>query len=120
MLDSLTLKRLLTLVGAPIIWIVHFVTCYVIVALVCALQLASAQVMGLNPAEFGVAAATLIAAALILGIMATNLRRWRKPPGPDPEISGFFAANTLLLCAISLLALIWVAFPTMMLPTCAS
>lgn len=119
-MDSLTLKRLLTLIGAPVIWIVHFVVCYVVVALVCALQVSEARIIGLNPAEFGVAAATLIAGALIVGLALTNLRRWRNPPGPEPEMSRFFAVNTLLLCAISLLALIWVALPTAMLPTCAS
>lgn len=119
-MDSLTLKRLLTLVGAPIIFIVHFVVCYVIVSLVCALQLTDARVIGLNAAELGVAAATLIAGALIVSIAAANRRHWRNPAGPDPELSHFFAVNTLLLCAISLLSMLWVAFPTSILPPCAS
>lgn len=119
-MDFLTLKRLLTLAGAPLIFIVHFVVCYVIVSLVCALQLSQARVIGLNAAELGVAAATLIAGALIVSIAVTSRRRWRSPAGPDPEISHFFAGSTLLLCAISLLSILWVAFPTSILPTCAS
>lgn len=119
-MDSLTLKRLLTLVGAPVIFIVHFVVCYVIVSLVCALQLTDARVMGFNAAELGVAAATLIAGALIVSIAVANRRHWRNPAGPDPEVSRFFAVNTLLLCAISLLSLLWVAFPISILPPCAS
>lgn len=119
-MDSLTLKRLLTLVGAPLIWIVHFVVCYAIVALVCALHLTEIRVIGLNAAELGVAASTLVAGALIVSIAVANQRQWRDPPGPDPDISRFFAVSTLLLCAISLLSMLWVAFPTSVLPTCAS
>lgn len=119
-MDSPTLKRLLTLVGAPLIWIVHFVVCYVIVSLACAAQLDAFRFIGMNAVELGVAAATLLAGALIIGIAVTSHRRWRHPPGPDPDISRFFAISTLLLCAISLLSMLWVAFPTSMLPTCAS
>ena len=118
-MDFLTLKRLLTLVGAPLIWFVHFVVCYVVVALVCALQLTEVRVIGFNAAQWGVAATTLIGGALICGIAVTSQRHWRDPPGADPEISHFFAVNTLSLCAISLLSMLWVAFPISILPTCA-
>lgn len=119
-MNTPTLKRLLTLVSAPTIWIVHFVVCYVIVSLVCASQALEARIIGLNPAELGVALATLVAGGLILIIAVASLRRWRDPPGPDPDISRFFAMSSLLLCAISLLSMLWVAFPTSILPTCAS
>lgn len=119
-METSTLKRLLTLVGAPLVWIVHFVVCYVIVSLVCASQLAAARIIGLNAAELGVAVSTLVAGVLIVGIAVASLRRWREPPGPDPDINRFFAVATLLLCAISLLSMLWVAFPTSILPTCAS
>lgn len=115
-----TLKRLLTLVGAPLIWIVHFVACYVIVSLVCASPPDEYRFIGLNAAELGVAASTLLAGALIIAIAVASQRRWRHPPGPDPDISRFFAIATLLLCAISLLSMLWVAFPTSILPTCVS
>jgi hypothetical protein len=118
-MGSLTFRRLLTLVGAPLIWMVHFLVCYAIVSLVCLSQLGEARIIGLNAAQFGVVVATLVAGALIFSIAVTSLRRWRNPPGPDAEISRFFAVNTLLLCAISVLAMLWVAFPTLMLPTCA-
>lgn len=120
MRQSLTLQRLITLVGAPIIWFAHFLGCYVIVALVCALQLTDARLLGLDPAELGVVIVTALALLLMGGIAAVNWRKWRQPSGPDPEMSRFFAANTLLLCLLSALALAWVAFPTALLPTCAS
>ncbi|MBZ2205671.1 hypothetical protein [Massilia soli] len=119
-MGSLTLRRLLALVGAPLIWIVHFVVCYAIVALICASQLSEQRIMGLDAAQFGVAVATLVAGALILSIAVASFRQWRNPPGPDVEISNFFAVNTLLLCAISVLAMLWVAFPTLILPACVS
>lgn len=119
-MNTSTLKRLLTLVSAPSVWIVHFVVCYVIVSLVCAAQALEARVIGLNLAELGVAIATLVAGGLIIFIAVGSLRRWRDPPGPDPDISRFLALSTLLLCAISLASMLWVAFPTSMLPTCAS
>ncbi len=118
--QSLTLQRMITLVGAPIIWFAHFLACYVIVALVCALQLADTRLLGLDPAELGVVIATALALLLMGGIAVVNWRRWRQPPGPDTEINRFLAANTLLLCLLSALALLWVAFPTALLPTCAS
>lgn len=119
-MDWPTLKRLLTLVGAPLIWMLHFVVCYAIVSLVCASQLARTRVIGLNAAELGVALATLVAGTLIVGLAVAKWRRWRNPPGPDPDVSRFFAIATLLLCGISLLSMLWVAFPTSVLPTCAS
>lgn len=119
-MNTPTLKRMLTLVSAPIVWFVHFVACYVIVSLACASQPIEERLFGLNAAELGVALATLVAGVLIVGIAVASWRRRKDPPGPDPDISRFLALNTLLLCAISLLAMLWVAFPTSILPTCAS
>lgn len=120
MRQSLTLQRLITLVGAPIIWMAHFIVCYVAVSLVCALQLTDSRVLGINPAQFAVAVATLLALLLMGGMAAVQFRKWRHPSGPDPEMTRFFAANTLLLCALSALALVWVAFPSVVLPACAA
>jgi hypothetical protein len=117
---SPTFKRLLTLVGAPLIWIVHFVACYVIVSLVCASQPGQARFMGLPAALLGIAAITLIAGALIVWLAVASWRRLRRPPGAEPDISRFLAISTLLLCAISLLSMLWVAFPISMLPPCIS
>lgn len=117
-MGSPTLWRLLTLVAAPLIWFVHFVVCYAIVALVCASPLRQERILGLHGAQFGIAVATLMAGALILLVAVIQWRRWR--PGPDAQISRFLAVNTLLLCAISLVAMLWVAFPTLILPPCDS
>jgi len=120
MRQSLTLQRLITLLGAPLIWMAHFLACYVIVALVCALQLTDVYLLGLDPAQLGITIVTVLALLLMGGIAIVNWRKWTHPSGPDPEMSCFFAANTLLLCMLSALALIWVAFPAVLLPTCSS
>jgi hypothetical protein len=117
---SLTLQRLITLVGAPVIWMAHFVICYIVVSLVCALQLTETRIVGMNPAQFGVAVATLLALLLMGGMAVVQFRKWRDPSGPDPELTRFFAANTLLLCGLSALALVWVAFPSVLLPACTA
>lgn len=120
MRQSMTLQRLITLVGAPVIWMAHFLVCYVVVSLVCALQLTDSRLFGMNTAQLGIAIATGIALLLMGGIAAVQLRRWRHPTGPDPDLTRFFSANTLLLCGLSALALLWVAFPSLVLPTCAA
>lgn len=120
MQSSLTLQRWFTLIGAPIIWIAHFGISYVIVSLVCALQLTELQIAGLDLAQLGIALITVLSLFLIGWIALVQARRWRNPPGPDPDMNRFFAINTLLLCAVSALALLWVAFPAAVLPTCAA
>lgn len=117
---SLTLQRLLTLVSAPLIWIAHFVICYVMVSLVCALQLTDIWIAGMDLAQFSIAVVTALSLLLIAWIALIHMRRRRNPLGPDPDMERFLAVNTLLLCAISALALIWVAFPAAVLPTCAA
>jgi hypothetical protein len=120
MRQSLTLQRLITLIGAPTIWMAHFVICYVLVSLVCTLQLTDSRILGMDLAQLGVAITTLLALLLMGGIAAVQFPRWRHPDGPDPELTRFFAANTLLLCGLSALALVWVAFPAGVLPACAA
>lgn len=120
MRQSLTLQRLITLIGAPAIWMAHFLICYVLVSLVCALQLTDTRVLGMNLAQFGIAVATLLALLIMGGMAAVQYRKWRYPTGSDPDLTRFFAANTLLLCGLSALALVWVAFPSAVLPACAA
>lgn len=115
MRNLLTLDRLTSLVAAPLIWAAHFLFCYVLVSLACA--------YGFGGTGIGIALATLVALALIGCIALANYRKWRrirqaKTPGTD--IGSFFSLNSMLLCAVSAVALIWVAYPAAVLPACAS
>lgn len=118
----LKLDHLASMVAGPIIWSVHFVVCYVLVSLACALGWPEARVLGMNPAQFGIALASLVALGLLAYTAALNVEKYRRAPtdaSGNYDISAFIALNSVLLCALSAVALVWVAFPTLMLPTCA-
>lgn len=109
-----------SMIAAPLIWAVHFVICYLLVSLACLLGWNQLR-PGINPADIGIAVVTL-AALILLGLIAVmNYEKYRDFPGDGSsgdDMSCFFALNSILLCGISTVALIWVAFPVMMLPTC--
>lgn len=113
MRNPLTADRLLSLFAAPLIWIGHFVLCYGLVSLACA--------YGFAGARLGVWLLTLLALTLLGATAWFNLRKWRaarRRDDADQDMHAFFAWNSLLLCALSALALIWVAFPAAFLPPC--
>lgn len=115
MRNLFTLDRLTSLVAAPLIWAAHFLFCYVLVSLACA--------YGFGGTGIGIALATVIALALIGYTALANYRKWRraqqaKTPGTDIGI--FFSLNSMLLCTVSAIALVWVAYPAAMLPVCAT
>lgn len=128
MLNPLTAKSLLSLVIAPCIWAVHFLACYMLVALAC--------IYGFSGSDAGVALLTAIALPAIIYIAWLNWKEWKKirqahdktasaasAIGSDHdelEIAAFFPLTSLMLCALSIVALVWVAFPAAMLPQCAS
>lgn len=115
MRNPFTRNHLLSLISAPLIWAAHFLLCYVLVSLACAL--------GLPGVRTGIAIVTAVALALIGFAAWTNLRKWvqaRHTPTPDAPLAAFFALNALLLCGMSALALVWVAAPSAMLPLCAA
>lgn len=118
-----TRDRLLSLVGAPVIWTAHFVVCYVVVSLACAYRETAPQLFGLNPVDIGVGAATMLGLLLIGYIALLNMRKWQRERSPKSGVtsmSAFFALTSLLLCALSAVALTWVAFPALILPPCAA
>lgn len=109
------------LAAAPLIWAAHFVICYVLVSLSCMLGWGR-MALGLNPAEIGIALVTLAALALLAFIATMSYERYRyfqADSSPGEDIGCFIALNSVLLCGISTVALIWVAFPALMLPVCA-
>lgn len=115
MRNPFTRNHLLSLVGAPIIWGAHFLACYLLVSIACALGLAGART--------GLALLTAIALALIAFAGWSNYRKWsraKQAGTQDAPLHAFFALNAMMLSAMSALALSWVAFPSLMLPVCAA
>lgn len=107
-------NHLISLVSAPLIWAVHFLACYLLVSLACALDFGGMR--------SGIAVATIVALALIALAAWSNFRKWaasRHSGSPDAPLDAFFSLNALMLCAMSALALAWVAFPAALLPLCA-
>lgn len=125
---SLTSESLLGMVTAPVIWAAHFLGCYVLVSLACA--------YGFTGISFGIAMLTMLALALLAGIGLANWRKLKRlrsahcanlsaPHTSQSDHGGsdlglFFALTSMMLCALSALALLWVAFPAAVLPTCAA
>jgi hypothetical protein len=119
------LKRdsLLGMLGAPIVWAVHFLLCYVAVSLICDGGYPKASIAGMTLTELIVAGVTLAAGAALLSLGMFNYRKWRSIPRTDRADGGatrFMALCSVMLCGLSLVGLIWVAFPAFVLPSCAT
>ena len=116
---------LLGMVGAPIVWAVHFVTVYVLVSLACAFRFAEGRVLGIGIVPFLIGIATLIAVILITMLARLGYRRWRQTEADrrrmDPDLwerRRFMALTALLLSGLSLIATIWVAVPVALIEPC--
>jgi uncharacterized membrane protein YeiB len=114
--------RLIGMVSSAIVWFAHFLLCYAIVSLACATGFAQRRVAGLAIVDIGIGIVTVSALALIAWIAFVSHAGWQRarsrPAGNG--IDAFLALNSMMLCALSAVALIWVAFPTLMLPPCAA
>lgn len=88
---------------APTLWLAHFLAVYVVATLAC------------EHAAAGAAAATALALAAFLAAGIVDYRRWR---AWRDETAGFICLASLLLCALSALAALWVAYPALVLPAC--
>jgi hypothetical protein len=113
MKNPLTRNHLLSLVGAPAIWAAHFLISYLLVSFACA--------FGFNGAHVGLGIATLLALALLGYAGLLNFRKWQRSRSDGKQaLSAFFALTAMMLCGLSALSLVWVAFPAVLLPTCAA
>lgn len=113
MRNPLTRNRLSSLVSGPIIWAIHFLACYLIVSFACTFRLGGANT--------GIAVVTVMALGLLAYTMLANYRKWQLAHRSNTgDLDAFFALNSMMLCGLSAVALIWVAFPSTVLPTCAS
>jgi hypothetical protein len=116
-------ETLWTLFTAPIVWALHFVICYVVMAIYCA----KPGIYGLsfNDFRWGLVAFTLLALAFILFAGYLAWRQWGfgsgdpphdEPTGKDRRLFQGFA--TLLLSGLSFVAVVYTAIPLIILAEC--
>jgi hypothetical protein len=106
-----------------VVWIAHFLVCYIGAAIYCA----KPELVGLSfsAVRAGIAAATVIALALIALSAWLAWRQWGfgtdDPPHDDPtsrDRSLFQGFATLLLSGLSFIAVIFTAMPALFLTEC--
>jgi hypothetical protein len=122
MQNPLKQNSLLGMVGAPVVWIVHFALCYIAVSLICDGGYTGDWLGGISLAGAIVGVLTVAAFALLVYIAVVNYRIWADPPLPEMTSDGmvrFIALCSVMLCGLSIVALLWVAFPAYVLPACA-
>ena len=113
--------NLWTLLTPPTVWALHFLFSYVAGAVVCA---RAPEAFG--EARLAVAAATVVALAIIVAAGMQAYRHWGfgsdMPPHNQPtdeDQQHFLGLSTLLLCALSAVAVIFGALPALFITECA-
>lgn len=108
-----------TLIVPPSVWAVHFLFCYLWVAVSCAKLGAFPRF----PAAFVIG--TGVALAIILASGAIAWWQARTPGDPSPHDEGtdidrlrFLATSTLLLSGLSFIAVLFTAAPALLLTDC--
>jgi hypothetical protein len=117
------IETLWTLFTAPVVWAFHFLACYVMAAIWCAKRAEAS----FDIVQAGIAGATVLALALIALSAWLAWRQWgfgtQDPPHDDPtalDRSHFQGFATLLLSALSFIAVLYVALPLMFIDGCTS
>jgi hypothetical protein len=121
MQNLLNRNSFFSLIIAPVIWGAHFLASYAIVSLACAAATTEPLLFDMNVVDVSMAILTLVAIALFIYIGAVNYAKWQRAlhqQAPGDDLSRFFALCSVMLCGVSAVAVIWVAFPTYMLPPC--
>lgn len=115
---------LIGMVAGPLVWAVHFLVCYVVVAVACAFGfgMAGAAEWSAVRSVLMVVSGVALAAIAVLTLLAW--RRWFQAGGfrtPKDSVQvrhQFMALGGLLLCLLSAVAVIYVTAPLFFLPTC--
>lgn len=116
-------ESLWTLFTAPTVWAAHFLVCYVGAAVFCAKR----DVIGLGfvNVRIGIGAVTVLALAMITLSAWLAWRQWgfgtEDPPHDQPsshDRSRFQGYATLLLSALSFVAVVFTAMPALMIAEC--
>lgn len=117
------IESLWTLFTGPTIWAGHFLAAYVGAAVYCAKQ--PLLGFGFVGVRAFIAAITLLALLAILGAGWLAWRQWgfgvNEPPHDQPtghDRSRFQGFATLLLCALSFVAVVFTAMPALFITEC--
>jgi hypothetical protein len=104
--------------AGPVVWAAHFFLLYGAEALLCTGPGAAARGGQLLPLA---AALTAAAVACLLGIVAWQFRFRRRARRATEGIAGtlFWRDAPTALAGLAMLAVLWVAYPAMLLPACA-
>lgn len=112
--------NLWTLLTPPVVWALHFLFCYVAAAIVCAKYPAA-----LGTLRLAIGIATLAALAIIAIAGRQAHRHWGfgsdLPPHDAPteeDQQRFLGLATLLLCALSAVAVLFGALPALFICEC--
>ena len=119
------------LIAAPTAWLLHFLACYVVAAIVCAKAGAGAP---LGDARVALWVCTAVALGAIAIAGAWGWRRHRggafardpaasrdPAPGEDPAVAArrrFLGFATFLLCVLSAIAVVYTALAFALIGTC--
>lgn len=117
------IESLWTLFTAPTIWAVHFLVCYVGAAVYCAKRDLLAYDFTIVRSGIGI-----VTAVALLGILASGWLAWRQwgfgtadPPHDRADADDrarFQGFATLLLSALSFVAVVFTALPALMISEC--
>jgi len=106
----------------PTVWALHFLLCYGVAAVRCA---KSVPLDSIDDVRGFIAAATAVALLLVLGSGYVAWAQSRIPGDPPPhqdssdeDRSRFVAVSTLLLAALSAVAIIFTALPAIVFRDC--
>lgn len=111
-------------IAAPLVWVVHFLTCYITAAVFCE---KSGRGADLLPVGWVVGVATVVALGIIAAIAASLWQvRARSLTDNDFEFEHnspeerhrFLSHVALMLCVLSAVAVVYGALPVVMLESC--
>lgn len=115
-------QTLWALVIAPATWALHFLFCYTYTAVRCAKW---GRAAALGDVRMAIAIATVIALAVVFAsgfvAWAQSLTEGDPPPhqqSTDEDRLRFLAVATLLLAALSFVAIVFTAIPAFVFPDC--
>jgi threonine/homoserine/homoserine lactone efflux protein len=116
-------ETLWTLFTAPTVWALHFLVCYVVMAIYCAKP--GFLGLGFNDYRWILGAFTLVSLAFIVFAGYLAWRQWGFGSGDPPHDAPtqhdrrlFQGFATLLLCGLSFVAVFYTSIPLIFLAEC--